>query len=68
MQLSSSTENGWSIGHKFGQVEFVESLSSHPRYNERNDPRGLRGFFYFLECLSFASTFKLRAYKSFENA
>jgi hypothetical protein len=41
VQLSTSMENGWSIGHKFGQVEYVESLTPQARYNDRNDPRGL---------------------------
>ncbi|CAB4012748.1 leucine-rich repeat-containing 9-like [Paramuricea clavata] len=39
VQLSTSMENGWSIGHKFGQVEYVESLTPQARYNDRNDPR-----------------------------
>ena len=41
VQLSTTTESGWSIGQRFGQVEYVESLNPHGRYNERNDPKGL---------------------------
>ena len=40
VQLSTATENGWSIGHRFGQVEYVENPSAHARNNDRHDPRG----------------------------
>ena len=40
VQLSTAAESGWSVGQRFGQVEYVESLNPHGRYNERNDPRG----------------------------